>query len=99
VLANYVYNSLLIGRPYFLQMIEDTEIVVRFAAESLKLSGFSVIGADEAGLLASSIAEVIPGVALAPGQVNHQMTWSTLVTSGQEVWPIHYLLPGGAYIH
>jgi hypothetical protein len=99
VLANYVYNSLLTGRPYFMQMIEDTEIVVRFATESLKRSGFSVVGADEAGLLASSIAEVIPGVELARRQVDPGMTWSTLVTSGQEVWPIHYLLPGGAYIH
>ncbi|HVN78822.1 MAG TPA: acetylxylan esterase [Terriglobia bacterium] len=99
VLANYVYNSLLTGRPYFLQMMEDTEIVVRFATESLKLSGFSALGVDEAGLLASSIAEVIPGVALAQGQVDSGMTWSTLVTSGREVWPIQYLLPGGAYIH
>src|SRR6202045_3680017 len=30
VLAGYVYNSILTGRPYFLQMIEDVEIAGRF---------------------------------------------------------------------
>src|SRR5215470_6135016 len=35
VLADYVYNSLLIGRPYFLQMMEDAEIAKRFAAQKL----------------------------------------------------------------
>src|SRR5437660_1360616 len=35
VLANHVYNSLLVGRPYFLQMIEDAEIAGRFAREKL----------------------------------------------------------------
>ena len=31
VLADYVYNSLLTGRPYLLQLIEDAEIAARFA--------------------------------------------------------------------
>src|SRR6185369_13349391 len=35
VLANHVYNSLLTGRPYFLEAIEDVEIVSRFAREKL----------------------------------------------------------------
>src|SRR5882762_2450565 len=35
VLANHVYNSLLAGRPYFLQMMEDAEIASRFATEKL----------------------------------------------------------------
>src|SRR5207248_8191373 len=30
VLADYVYNSLLTGRPYFLQMIEDVEVAAKF---------------------------------------------------------------------
>ena len=30
VLADYVYNSLLTGRPYFLQMIEDVQIATKF---------------------------------------------------------------------
>jgi cephalosporin-C deacetylase-like acetyl esterase len=99
VLANYVYNSLLTGRPYFLQMIEDAEIVARFATEQLKLSNLRVATGGDAGLLASSIVEVIPGVTLAPGQGTIPMTWSTLVSQEQEIWPIHYLLPGGAYVH
>jgi hypothetical protein len=35
VLANHVYNSLLVGRPYFLEMMEDAEIASRFASEKL----------------------------------------------------------------
>jgi hypothetical protein len=30
ILADYVYNLILTGRPYFLQMIEDVEIATRF---------------------------------------------------------------------
>ena len=36
VLADYVYNALLTGRPYFLQMIEDAEIANRFASANCK---------------------------------------------------------------
>src|SRR5947207_15354988 len=35
VLANHVYNSLLIGRPYFLQLIVDAEIAYRFVRKKL----------------------------------------------------------------
>ena len=35
VLANHVYNSLLTGRPYVLEMIDDVAIVARFARERL----------------------------------------------------------------
>jgi hypothetical protein len=99
VLANYVYNSLLTGRPYFLQMIEDAEIGARFATEQLKLSDLQVAGVGDAALLARSITEVIPGVSLAPGQGTIPMAWSTLVSQEQEIWPICYLFPGGAYLH
>ena len=35
VLANYVYNAQLLGRPYLLELIEDVEIAVRFARARL----------------------------------------------------------------
>src|SRR5205823_8307854 len=62
VLANYVYNSLLTGRPYFLQMIEDAEIARRFAAEKLHVNVVVVSAAGEAYTLASAIAETLPGM-------------------------------------
>ncbi|MGC2327777.1 MAG: acetylxylan esterase, partial [Candidatus Sulfotelmatobacter sp.] len=37
VLADYVYNSILTGRPYFLQMIEDVEIATRFFRAQVNL--------------------------------------------------------------
>ncbi len=96
VLANYVYNSLLTGRPYFLQMIEDAEIVARFARERLGARAIQV--AAQAGLVAEAIAEVLPGVRLAAGAAEKRIVWSEIVDQKIELWPIQYLLPGGAYV-
>ncbi len=99
VLAGYVYNSLLTGRPYFLQMIEDAEIAARFSRLQLHAEEISVAGADDANSLAVSIAEVLPEVQLLP-QINAPIIkWSEIVEQKREIWPIQYLLPGGAYIH
>jgi len=99
VLANYVYNSLLVGRPYFLQMIEDAEIVVRFAAEKLGVKKLWVTAGGEAYTLAASIAEVLPEVSLLPVPEAKVLKWSEIVEQMQQAWPIEFLLPGGAYIH
>ena len=98
VLADYVYNSLLTGRPYFLQMIEDAEIAARFAQEALKAERISVTAGGEADTLAASIAEVIPGITLLPHEGARPIKWSEIVEEKRELWPIQYLLPGGAYI-
>ena len=42
VLANYAYNALLTGRPFFLELIEDAEIAGRFAREKLGASRVAV---------------------------------------------------------
>ena len=99
VLANYVYNSLLVGRPYYFQMIEDAEIVSRFAAGHLKAAEILVSGTGEDYTLASHIAEVLPDVNLLPGQDGRLVKWSEIVERMQEDWPVEYLLPGGAYIN
>ena len=39
VLANHVYNALLTGRPYYLQLIEDVEIATRFARQQTAAPG------------------------------------------------------------
>ena len=99
VLANYVYNSLLTGRPYFLQMIEDAEIARRFAAEKLHVNVVVVSAAGEAYTLASAIAETLPGMSLQSEPNRKILKWSEIVEQRRGSWPIQYLLPSGAYIH
>jgi len=98
VLADYVYNSLLTGRPYFLQMIEDAEIAVRFSRLKLHAGDFSMASDVEGFTLANAITTTLPGVKQIPGSGVQIMKWSDLVIQRRELWPIQYLLPGGAYI-
>jgi cephalosporin-C deacetylase-like acetyl esterase len=99
VLADYVYNSLLTGRPYFLQMIEDAEITVRFAREKLGTEVSTVAGFGNSYSLAKNISETLPGIELLKRDSGQIVSWSAIVREKQETWPILYLLPGGAYIH
>lgn len=99
VLADYVYNSLLTGRPYFLQMIEDAEIAIRFSRLKLHATEFAVASDEEGSTLANAIAETLPGAPQIQNPGAHIIRWSDLVLQKREQWPIQYLLPGGAYIH
>jgi len=98
VLADYVYNSLLTGRPYFLQMIEDAEIAIRFSRGKLHAGSFSIVSDPESAILAAAIASTLSSVSPGPHPAVEVMKWSELVLQRRELWPIHYLLPGGAYI-
>jgi dienelactone hydrolase len=97
VLANHVYNSLLTGRPYFLEMIEDVEIVSRFARVKLGAKRLQASPRGEAGPLARAAAEVVQGLELLPGS-RPPFPWSEMVEEMRESWPIQYLLPGGAFL-
>jgi hypothetical protein len=97
VLANYVYNSLLLGRPYFLEMMEDVEVVARFARERLGAQRLTVVPSGQARALAEAVAETIPGVELSPSSGAASFRWSDAVEQMRETWPIQYLLPGGAW--
>jgi len=99
VLANHVYNSLLTGRPYFLQMIEDAEIAGRFSREKLGAKVEAVTARGDGYTLASAIAETLPGVELLPRPDAKILKWSEIVEQKRETWPIQYLLPSGAYTH
>ena len=99
VLADYVYNSLLTGRPYFLEMIEDVEIASRFAREKLQVHIVAVTASGNAQTLASAVSEIFPAVKLLPSATKHVVKWSELMAERKELWPIQYLLPSGAYIH
>ena len=98
VLANYVYNSLLIGRPYLLQMIEDAEIVSRFVREKLQLNELSIDAPEEDQTLVSAIAGCIPALESNPRHSVGLPPWGMIVEQRRELWPLHYLLPGGAYV-
>src|SRR5262249_57349697 len=94
-------NSLLTGRPYLRQRIEDAEIVVRFARETLKTPSMVVAADSDAALLAAAVAAVVPGVTLedgGPAGGQKPFSWSAAVEEMRETWPIHYLIPGGAYL-
>jgi hypothetical protein len=100
VLADYVYNSILTGRPYFLQMIEDVEIATRFFRAQVNLRAeFAVAGSNGTFILASAISETLPNIKLLSEPEGHVIPWSELVNQKTELWPIEYLLPDGAYIH
>src|SRR5262249_28329840 len=101
VLANHVYNALLTGRPYFLQRIEDADIVARFAREKLKTPSLLVAADGDAALPPAAVAAVVPGVVLEEGGTaagQKPFSWSAAVEEMRETWPIHYLMPGGAYL-
>jgi hypothetical protein len=99
VLAGYVYNSILTGRPYFLQLIEDAEISARFAAERLGARVTAVTAPGNAYTLADAISETLPNIKLLPRADGVALKWSEIVRQQREIWPIQYLMPSGAYIH
>jgi hypothetical protein len=91
---------LLTGRPYLFQTIEDAEITSRFFRSTLgSKAQFFVAGSEGAAPLVSAIAETLPDIKLFPGATSQPFRWSELVEQKTELWPIQYLLPGGAYIH
>ena len=100
VLADYVYNSLLTGRPYFLQMIEDVEIATRFVRAQIDdRPEFAMTGDGDGYTLATAVAETLPNIKLIPQSQASTLKWSELVNDKVELWPVQYLLPGGAYVH
>ena len=99
VLANYVYNSLLVGRPYFFQMIDDSQIAAQFSKLKLGRTPAAIAAEGDNYTLAGSIAEICPEIKLVPNPSAKAMKWSEIVEDKQELWPIQYLLPNGAYVH
>jgi dienelactone hydrolase len=96
VLANHVYNALLTGRPYVLEMVEDLEIAGRFARETLGARSLAVAGRGEARAVAALAAEALPG--LEPLSGRDLTWWRRTVEELREDWPIALALPGGAYL-
>jgi hypothetical protein len=53
-------------------------------------------GRGEGVALASAASAVLAGVERLPEPVANPFSWRTTVESLQEIWPIQYLMPGGA---
>lgn len=99
VLADYVYNSLLTGRPYFLQLMDDlkiAELFVRSWDSHLSREPLSLAASGEAYTLAIRFREIEPQVTILTPDATPILNWSTLVAQGQEQWPIAFLMPFGA---
>jgi cephalosporin-C deacetylase-like acetyl esterase len=93
VFANYVYNAQLLGRPYVLEMVEDVEIVARFAREHLAVRRLAIAGRDDARAVAALAAVLLPDLELESG--GDLGFWKESLDRGRESWPIALLLPAG----
>jgi hypothetical protein len=103
VLAGYVYNSLLTGRPYFLQMMDDIKIAQLFirsrnAQPHLPQQPLTIAATGYAYDLAIRFQEIDREVKILPTESAPNLDWSSLVAQGQEQWPIAFLMPSGALI-
>jgi hypothetical protein len=101
ILGDYVYNSLLTGRPYFLQLMDDlkiAELFVRSRNPGASPESITLVATGEAYTLAVRFKEIDPQVAILPPESSAILNWSTLLAQGREQWPIAFLLPSGATI-
>jgi hypothetical protein len=99
VLADYVYNSLLTGRPYFLQLMDDikiAELFVRNRDAHLPRQPITLVATGDAYSLAVRFKEVEPKVRILTPNSASVLNWSALVAQGHEEWPIAFLMPSGA---
>ena len=99
VLGNYVYNSLLTGRPYFFQLLDDAHVVIQFSKEKLGRAPAAIAAEGDNYALANYVSRVVPNLKFVSNPNGKLPTWADLVETKQELWPIQYLVPGGAYIH
>lgn len=103
VLAGYVYNSLLTGRPYFLQMMDDLKIVELFLHISDEVAHRSphpltIAASNEASGVAARFKEIEPQATILQSPSPSVIDWSAIVLKGQEQWPIAFLMPSGALL-
>ncbi len=100
VLSGYVYNSLLTGRPYVLQLMDDVQIAARFirSRRPNTSSPITLFGVGEASRLAMSLQQIDPAYKNRFPIPSPSVDWAQLVAKGQEDWPIAFLLPSGALL-
>jgi hypothetical protein len=96
VLAGYVYNSVLTGRPYFLQMLDDIRIAQLFIHTRAPRQPLMLAPSSDAYGVAARFQQVDPTTHLLPSSAGSEIDWSHLVNTGQQDWPILYVVPGAA---
>jgi Acetyl xylan esterase (AXE1) len=103
VLAGHVYNSLLLGRPYFLQMMDDLKIAELFIRSQdtqshLSRRPLAIAASGDTYGLANRFSEIDREATILPTKSAPILDWSNLVTNGEEQWPIAFLMPSGALL-
>ena len=101
VLADYVYNSLLTGRPYFFELMDDlkiAELFVRKRDAHLPPQPLTLAASGDAYSIAVRFHEIDPQVKILTPESAPVLNWSALVSQGQEQWPIAFLVPSGALL-
>jgi cephalosporin-C deacetylase-like acetyl esterase len=101
VLADYVYNSLLTGRPYFLEMMDDikiAELFIRALDSHSPQERLTLAATGEAYTLAVRFQQVEPQTSILTSEPAPVLNWQTLAAKGREQWPIEFLVPSGAVI-
>jgi hypothetical protein len=98
VLADYVYNSLLTGRPYLLQLMDDLKIAELFirSRSGHANTPIAITAKDDAQTLAILFSHLDKSTTVLPEGDAQTVDWSSIVVKGQEQWPIAYLFPSGA---
>ena len=79
-------------------MIEDVEIAARFARARLGAREVAIDAPGDARLLARAVAAALPDVALVEARQSRDgvRLEGSASRALREIWPIHYLVPGGA---
>ncbi|MPZ21443.1 MAG: hypothetical protein GEV06_26655 [Luteitalea sp.] len=98
VLANHAYNGLLTGRPYLIDALEAIDIAQHFARTHLRATSLAITGAGQAATLASAASTVWPSLVLVVAPDGERFDWRAAIERSTEIWPVHYLMPGGAYL-
>jgi len=98
VLGGYTYNALLLGRPYFLQLLDDINIAELFIRSRDAQSPLTIFATGDAYALALLYKEVNPAATILPAPSPSKVDWRALVNQGEEQWPIAFLMPSGALL-
>ncbi len=81
-------------------MIEDVEIALCFSRAQFDSGpALFVTGTGNGYALASAASETLVDTKLLARPDANGLNWSDLVEQKRELWPVQFLVPGGAYIH
>ncbi len=77
--------------------IKIAELFIRSRNTQARLP-LTIAATGDAYSLAVRYQQIDHGVKILPTNSDPTLDWSTLVSQGEEQWPIAFLMPSGAYI-